>query len=235
VNRPWSVSIAAAVVGFGATVCGVAGAVAPATEHSSRPPAAAVTKAPNAPAGAGKRSHDGFFLRLSLGAVYLHESWNPSGGSPGAVFGGGGTSLEASIGKSVRPGLIVGGLWKIAAVIDPNESYLGTTYIAPGTARLLDVVAAFVDYYPNPRRGFHFGGSVGVVTASNVDSYYGTVSTGWGAAASGEVGYETFFSNRWSVGVLAGLAAYRYWDREAAVSSMSDGLLSTLALSFSFE
>ena len=88
--------------------------------------------------------------------------------------------------------------------------------------------------FPNPRRGFHFGGSVGVLAASNLDTFYGTISTGWGAAVSGHVGYEISFSKRWSVGVLAGLAVYRYWESEAGVSSTSDGLLPTLALSFSF-
>jgi hypothetical protein len=73
------------------------------------------------------------------------------------------------------------------------------------------------------------------LAASNLDTYYRTVSTGWGAAVSGDVGYETPFSNRWSVGVLAGLAAYRYWNSEAGVSSTSVGLLPTLALSFAFE
>jgi len=107
--------------------------------------------------------------------------------------------------------------------------------VATQTARLLDTIAVFVDDVPNPRRGFHFGGSVGVLAASNLDAFYGTVSTGWGAALSGQVGYEISFSKRWSVGVLASLAAYRYWDSEAGVSSTSDGLLPTLALSFSFE
>ena len=42
----------------------------------------------------GKRVHDGFFLRLSLGAVYLHESWTPPVAVPGPCYGGWGTSLE---------------------------------------------------------------------------------------------------------------------------------------------
>jgi hypothetical protein len=234
VSRPRSVSIAPAAVGVVAALCGVARAEVPATDSSGRPPAPAVTRAPSAP-GAGKRSHDGFFLRLSLGAAYLHESWNPSGGSPGAVFGGGGTSLEASIGKSVRPGLVVGGLWQLVAVTDPNESYLGTTYVAPGTDRFLNVVAAFVDYYPNPRRGLHVGGSAGLLAASNLDRAYGTLTTGWGAAMSVRFGYEVFFSGRWSVGAFAQLEGYRYSSTDASVSSASNGLLPTLALAFTLD
>jgi hypothetical protein len=183
----------------------------------------------------GKRFHDGFFVQLALGPVYLHETWSPTGGGAGAIYGGWGTSLETSIGRSVRPGLIVGGRWQLVAVVDANESYLGTTYVAHDTARFLDVIAAFVDYYPNPRRGFHFGGTAGAVAASNLDAEYGVHATSWGVAISAHLGYDVFFSSRWSVGVLAQLSAYRYSTSEAGVSSVSDGLLPTLALALTFD
>jgi hypothetical protein len=198
---------------------------------------ATVELSPSAPAGdsPGRRIHRRLFLRLALGTAYLHESWSPHSGRPDALYGGWGTALDASMGRIVRPGLIVGGRWQIVAVVDANETYRGSTTTAARTVRFLDTLAAFVDDFPDPRRGFHFGGSAGVLAASNLDASYGTVSTGWGAAISGHVGYETFFSNRWSIGALAALAAYRYGDSEAGVSSTSDGLLPTLELSFSFQ
>jgi hypothetical protein len=199
---------------------------------AAAPPAEAQTATDGRP---DKRVRGRLFLRLALGTVYLHESWSPQSGGAGAVYSGWGTALDTSIGRTIRPGITVGGRWQFAAVVDANESYRGSTYAATQTARFLDTIAIFVNAFPNPRRGFHFGGSVGVLAASNLDAFYGTVSTGWGAAVSGHLGYETFFSNQWSVGVLAGLTAYRYWDSEAEVSSTSDGLLPTLALSFSFE
>jgi hypothetical protein len=159
----------------------------------------------------------------------------PKKRGPGAVYDGWGTALDTSIGRTLRPGFTVGGRWQFAAVVDANESYRGATYVVTQTARLLDTIAIFVNDFPNPRGGFHFGGSVGVLAASNLDTVYGTVSTGWGAAVSGDVGYERSLSNYWSVGVLAGLAAYRYWESEVGVSSTSDGLMPTLALSFRFE
>ena len=233
VNRLRSVSLAMAAVGFVVAFPGTAWPKAPAADAASHPPTPAVTRAPSAPA-ARERSPGGFFLRLSVGAVYLHESWSPDGGGPGAVYGGGGTSLEAAIGKSVRPGLIVGGLWRLVVVTDPNESYAGTTYVVAATDRFLDEVAGFVDYYPNPRRGFHLGGSAGLVAASNLDRAYWSYTTSWGAALSIRCGYEVFFSSRWSVGALAQLAGYRYSTTEASVSSSTYGLLPTLALAFTF-
>jgi len=203
-------------------------------------PASVIAAAP-LPAGpassdrlSDKRLHDGFFVQLALGPVYLQESWSPTGGGAGATFGGWGTSLETSIGKGVRPGLIIGGRWQLVAVVDANESYEGTTYVAHDTARFLNVIAAFVDYYPNPRRGLHFGGTAGAVAASNLDAEYGAHATSWGVAISAHLGYEVFFTSRWSVGVLAQLSAYRYSTTEAGVSSVSDGLLPTLAVAFTF-
>ena len=235
-SRSRSVWLALAAVGLVAALRGSARAEAPTStsDGSNRPPTPTVTKAPSAPAAAGKRSHDGFFLRLSLGAVYLHESWSPAGGSPGAAYSGGGTSFEAAIGKSIRPGLIVGGLWRLVVVTDPNESYLGTTYVVAATDRFLDGAAGFVDYYPRPRRGFHLGGSAGLLAASNVDGAYGSSTTSWGAVLSAWCGYEVFFSSRWSVGALAQLQGYRYATTEASISSVSYGLLPTLALAFTF-
>lgn len=54
----------------------------------------------------------------------------------------------------------------------------------------------------------------------------------WGALPL--IGYEVYFSSRWSVGAVAQLSAYRYSTTEAGVSSVSDGLLPTLAVAFTF-
>ena len=201
-------------------------------------PASRTEKPALLPASSGrrpdKRVHDGWFLQLSLGAVSWHESWRPSAGGADATYGGWGTSLETSVGKSVRPGLIAGGRWQFAAVVDPNQSYLGVTTAAGETARFLDVLGVFVDYYPNPRRGFHVGCTIGLLAATNIDAEYHAHETSWGPAISAHVGYEVFFSSRWSVGALAELLAYRYSTIEAGVSSASDGLLPTLAVAFTF-
>jgi hypothetical protein len=175
-----------------------------------------------------------FFARLSLGAAYLRESWSPSGGSPGAVFSGVGPSLELSIGRSVRPRLVLGALWQIAGVVDPTESYLGMTYDVPQTLRYVDVLAAFADYYPARWRGLHVGGSAGAVAATNIDRQC-CLSNDWGVALSVRVGYDVFFSRRWSVGALAQLEAYRYWSTDSNVPSTTTGLLPTLALALTFD
>jgi hypothetical protein len=207
-------------------------AASPATAASSTSVVASGTSGGKAP---GKRLHRGFFLRLSFGMVDLHETSSFSGGSPGATYSGLGNALEASIGHSVlRPGLIVGGKWVLAAVVDPTESYQGGTYTMSTSAHFVDVLAAFVDDYPDPRRGFHFGGSVGLLAVTDLDAVYGTNSTGWGPALSAHVGWESYFSSRWSCGLLGQLTVYRYGETVARVSSTTNGVLPTVALAFTF-
>lgn len=42
-------------------------------------------------------------------------------------------------------------------------------------------------------------------------------------------------SNRWSVGGMAGLSAYRYWSNLSGVTAVSDGLLPSLVAAFTFQ
>jgi hypothetical protein len=236
----WVVLASLGVIGFGDRAR-AEGSPAPAAGPIAAAPPVVAAQAGAAPVGSveshprGKRSHQGFFLRLSLGTTYLRESWNPSGGTPGTVYSGWGPSLETSVGKSIRPGLVLGGRWQFATVVDPNQSFAGGTYVVTQTARFVDIVSFFVDHYPDPRRGFHWGGSVGAVAITDLDAYFGTAANGWGAALAAHVGYERYFSSRWSVGVLGELNLYRDWSTVAGVSAVSDGLAPTVALAFTFE
>jgi hypothetical protein len=209
VSRRRPLSITALAAGLMAALCGVARAEAPPDGHR-------------------------VFVRLAPGVAFLHESWAPSGGAPGAVFSGAGPSLELSVGKSVRPRLVVGLLWHFVAVSEPSESFLGTSYVYPDTFRVLDVVAAFADGHPSPRRGFRVGGSLGAVAASNLDRRC-CLRTNWGPVVSVRVGYDIFLSRRWSAGVVAQLEAYHLWSTEASISSTSTGILPTLALALAFD
>ena len=150
------------------------------------------------------------------------------------MFSGAGPSLELSVGKRVRPRLVVGGLWQFVAVSDPAESYRGTTYVAAGTDRFRNVVAAFGDFYPSARRGLHVGGSVGVVVASNLERKC-CVSTDWGGVVAARIGYDVFFSRRWAVGAVAQVEAYRYSSGEAGVSAATNGVLPTVAVAVTFD
>jgi hypothetical protein len=69
---------------------------------------------------------------------------------------------------------------------------------------------------------------------SNLDASYYTLATGWGLTAAGQAGYQRRLSARWSIGVVAALALYRCWTSEQSVASVSDGLLPSLSVAFTF-
>jgi len=191
--------------------------------------------APTIGAQAPATKHRALFLRVGLEAVYLYESWTPSGATPGAAYEGWGTALDTTVGLRIRPGLIVGGRWQVAGLADLNEVFQGLTFVPTQQVRLMNTIGAFVDDSPVRWRGLHVGGGAGLLAASSLDWNYGAQSTAWGGTLWLQAGYERRFSRRWSAGVLVGLAGYRTWSDEAAVSAAANGLLTTLALAFAFE
>ena len=130
------------------------------------------------------------FLRIGLEAVYLYESWTPSGATPGAAYEGWGTALDATVGVRIRPGLIVGGRWQVAGLVDLNEVFQGLTYVPTHQVRLMNTLGPFVEDFPLRWRGIHVGGGAGLLAASSLDWSYGALSTGWGGTLWLQAGYD---------------------------------------------
>jgi hypothetical protein len=191
--------------------------------------------APDARAGDDARVHQGHFLRLAAGFGYVHESWHASGGTADAVHRGWGPALEIAVGKHVRPGLVLGGSLQLTGIINRDETTRGVTFPLDDTVHFVDTVAALVDYYPNPRRGLHAGGTLGVAAITELDTHMGGTQTSLGPAASLHAGYERFVSKRWSAGGLARLAFHRYGTERPPPAATSNGLLASLLLAFTFD
>ena len=183
----------------------------------------------------GARVHQGRFLRLATGLTYLHESWSPSGGSPDAVHTGWGPALEVALGQFVRPRLALAGSVQLATAINRDETTLGMTYALTDTMHFVDTVSALVDFYPDPRRGLHFGGSVGFATITEVDTYMGGAQTSWGLAAALHAGLERFVSRRWSLGGMARLAFHGYGTDTPPPAATANGLLFSLLVAATFD
>jgi hypothetical protein len=181
------------------------------------------------------RPHAGRFLRLAAGLAYLHESWSPSGGAPDAVHTGWGPALGVSFGKFVRPGLALAGDCQLATAINRDETTSGVTYSLPDTLHFVDTLSALVEYYPNPRRGLHVGGALGLAAVTEVDTHMGGTQTSWGFAVAAQAGHERWVSRRWSVGGLVRLAYYHYGTDTPPPSASSNGLLVTALLAFTFD
>ncbi len=155
--------------------------------------------------------HDGFYLRLGLGAGFLASSLDAPIGKISAR--GGGLALEFSLGGTVADGLVIGGgLW----VAGTSSVTLKGNF--PGSPRdggnaSLGLLGVLADYYPNPNEGFHVQGGLGIGTLSfekNVaimtplNMAVENWSGGGGGAMLG-VGYEFWVGKQWSIGGLARL------------------------------
>jgi len=123
------------------------------------------------PARAESRTHDGFYAAANVGVGYL-TSWYDD--EEGGDWAGG--------------------------VVPPMSLWVGSTYgkVAIGggvnTNLFLYNVAAFADYYPDPKSGFHVMPTVG----------WGTLHLSrWGFVLGGGVGYDFWVGPEVSMGVMA--------------------------------
>jgi hypothetical protein len=183
----------------------------------------------------GGRVHQGRLVRIAAGAAYLHESWHPSGGTGDAVHTGWGPALDVTVGKFVRPRLVVAGNLAAAAIIDRDETTLGTTYKLDDTLHFVDTASALVDFYPDPSRGLHAGGALGIAAITEVDTHMGGSQTSWGPVVALHVGWERFVSRRCSAGAMLRLAVYHYGTDTPPPDASANGLLTTLLLTVAYD
>ncbi len=175
---------------------------------------AKVTTAPAAAtARPGVRRHDGFYMRLGVGAAAL-------AGEVGAVeLGGAGLATEFALGGTVAPGLVVGG--GSYPVFVPTTSYeFATGEKQDGDGTTVALIGPFVDYYINPAGGLHVQGSLGL-NSSALKAPSELEQSGVGLGLMLGVGYEWWVGEQWSMGVLGRLTTTASHEVEGKV----DGLL----------
>jgi hypothetical protein len=172
-----------------------------------------------APDPTGRR-HDGFYLRLGLGAGLVRSEIDFDTGtiSEEVRAGGGGVALEIALGGTVAPGLVIGGgiysvsvariNWRSPAVRERSDD--GGDEIDGGEGGL-SVLGVMIDYYPNPRGGFHVQGALGIgalAFQNDEDSNFpGEDWEGGGGGLMLGAGYEFWVSDQWSLGGIARVLA----------------------------
>lgn len=196
---------------------------------------AAVASSLPARADDGGRVHQGRLIRIAAGPASVHESWHPSGDTGDAVHTGWGPALEVTVGEFVRPRLVVAGSLQLAGILNRDETTLGTTYTLDDTVHLVDAVTALVDFYPDPSRGLHAGGALGIAVITEVDTHMGGSQTSWAPVAALHVGWERFVSRRWSAGGLLRLSFYRYATDTPPPDASTNGVLASLLLAFTYD
>lgn len=160
--------------------------------------------------------HDGFYMRFGSGLAGFDERLQSEdsdvyGGEIKSRTRGIGTVSELAIGGTISKGVVLGGgLYTFDLLASTLRLEDGSVDAPPAELdtglRNLVLLAPFVDIYPNPRRGFHVQGALGV--AALTASVFGSSATDrskYSAIGGGLMlgaGYEWWIADEWSLGVL---------------------------------
>ncbi len=169
---------------------------------AASPPPEDVAPAPASESGSGgAHVHDGLYLRVAAGGGGFDADESTKLGS-GLTYSGGGVGFDAALGGTFAPGWVLGGTLMYQR--DSNLS-VGTPAEAATSSGLdlnFGVVGPFVEWYPDPRGGFHLGALAGFAMATWSGSSSGASGTaGRGGAFGFGVGYDFWVASQWSIGV----------------------------------
>ena len=151
--------------------------------------------------------HDGFYFRVSLGPHYGRTSVRTDRTSqPDVRMRGVGWHLSLWVGGTPKPGLVIGGVVGGRAEQSDDGTVDGRKAPVSASASRLGV---FIDAYPVPEEGFHFGGilsgSSSEVQSSASGEQPSTSYDGEGVGVSVFAGLDTWIAEQWSFGALVEL------------------------------
>lgn len=154
----------------------------------------------------GIREHDGLYLRVGLGGGYLDVHSRFAGYK--FSLSGGAMGVDLMIGGTPSPGLVVGGGYWLSSVSSPNVELDGESSTASGTLDF-GLIGPFIDFFPNPKGGFHAGGLLGIAMLSAADSSGSTQGEDEGFGGGLFAGYDVWIADQWSLGgsVRAGMGS----------------------------
>lgn len=203
-----------------------------------------VISAPPVPAAAqraGYHVHDGFYLRLAAGIGGGHGSVSSDDrGVPHFDAGGPGLALNLWIGGTPWRGVALGGLLSAQGLGESNAEVEGRETDEGMNAGML-LVGPFIDAFPDPQRGLHLGGSLGLAAFSAradsqvLEDQLDVVDyNGGGLGASAWVGYMGFVGPEWSMGGLLQLSGFATGETKDDVERRASGYTLSLSLSALF-
>jgi hypothetical protein len=158
--------------------------------------------------GDAGRFHDGFYLRLGLGggSMGTSASFDPDDGSTFETSGGC-LAFDIAVGGTPVPGFVIGGDYAFQEAFKPHFKVRTSSRSAEGdgnTNTVFGLLGVFTDWFPNPRGGFHLGGTLGFAVLSVADENGNLDNSrsenGFGGAL--RIGYDAWVSRDWSLGVL---------------------------------
>jgi hypothetical protein len=160
-----------------------------------------------APPAEGVRTHDGFFLRIGSNVGPLIMTHQHTTQAPERTleteYGGLTFGQDFMFGGTLGDGLVIGGglmaamTWPATATAEYKTSGKLTSPTGPV---LFTGLAAFANYYFDPKGGFHLQALLGL---SMVHQPQISNSSPWGPMIGVGVGFDFFVADEWSVGPFA--------------------------------
>jgi hypothetical protein len=183
----------------------------------------------------GYHVHDGFYLRLAAGIGGGHASISNDRG-PNFGMGGAGLALNLWIGGTPWRGIALGGMASGQIINDGNTVVEGRdTELGSGGG--LFMVGPFVDVFPDPLRGLHFGGSLALAALNAKGDSHVLRDTlavrdysGAGLGASAWIGYGGWVGQEFSLGGLVQLSGFGTGQKEDGVERKASGWTLSLSL-----
>jgi len=202
--------------------------------------ALAVPPPPPPAAPRTRHLHDGFYLRMTVGPGWLSTNVDFDSGAH-ATFQGTGLNLDLMLGGTPTPGLTVGGGAWLGSADEPEVDFevSGSSEEEPvyRSSMGYGVFGPFIDVYPNPRTGFHFGAGFGVgfvalpAREGAPDDDPGNGAGGGGAVLFG--GYDFWVSANWSLGGMLRLMAIQARNGSAEAETPFEASARSAAILFS--
>jgi hypothetical protein len=185
----------------------------------------------------GYHVHDGFYLRLGagIGLGRTSISTEDSASSPNFGVGGAGLALNLWIGGTPWRGVALGGMASYQGLNDDDTVVEGQGTGAGANSHAL-LLGPFIDVFPDPMRGLHFGGSLALAfVGTNADSHFleeqlnAPDYSGGGLGASAWIGYMGWVGPEYSMGGLLQLTGYGTNNKEDRIERKASGYAVSLS------
>ncbi|HEY3255168.1 MAG TPA: hypothetical protein VGJ91_14510, partial [Polyangiaceae bacterium] len=148
----------------------------------------------------GAHLHDGFYLRMALGLGLAGALVSSDSKSVGDYsFGGGAGAFDLWLGGTPTPGLAMGGALSGFGLNSSHRSVDGNRVSSDVTGST-GLLGFFVDVFPDPERGLHFGGALGFASGMAEVKDSGRKFEGGGLGLEAWGGYEFWVAPQWSLG-----------------------------------
>ena len=114
-------------------------------------------------------------------------------------FGGGAGALDLWIGGTPTPGLAMGGALSAFGLSSSRRSVDGNR-VSGDVSGSSGLLGFFADVFPDPERGLHFGGALGLASGLAEVNDSGRKFEGGGLGLAAWGGYDFWVSPQWSLG-----------------------------------